>query len=68
MFVFLNMFALNRPEVMIPHAADKFDKGGNLSDQQTKEKIRELIEALAGWTIKHQRMQRQREYRIVDAV
>lgn len=36
MFVFLNMFALNRPEVMIPYAADKFDKEGNLTDAFTK--------------------------------
>lgn len=60
MFVFLNMFALNQPEVMIPNAADKFDKEGNLIDAFTKERIKELVEALVNWTIKHQRMQKQR--------
>jgi chromate reductase, NAD(P)H dehydrogenase (quinone) len=29
MFVFLNIHTLNRPEVMIPNAADKFDDQGN---------------------------------------
>ena len=59
MFVFLNMFALNRPEVMIPNAADKFDKDGNLTDAFTKERIKELVEALVDWTMKHQKMQQQ---------
>lgn len=64
MFVFLNMFALNRPEVMIPYAADKFDKEGNLTDVFTKEMIKQLVEALVNWTIKHQRMQQQQ--RVVE--
>ena len=51
MFVFLNMYALNRPEVIIPHAADKFDSAGNLTDQQTKEKIQELLKALSAWAV-----------------
>ena len=69
MFVFLNVFALNRPEVMIPLAADKFDKDGNLTDQNTRERIRELVEELAGWAVKHQRMQRQlrQEHRVAGA-
>lgn len=50
MFVFLNMHPINRPEVMIPHAADKFDGQGNITDAKTKEKIRELLAALVKWT------------------
>ena len=50
MCVFLNMFPLNQPEVMIPFAADKFDAGGNLTDAKTNEKIRELLQALVAWT------------------
>ena len=46
MFVFLNMYPLNRPEVMIPSAAEKFDEQGNLIDAHTKEKIGELLQAL----------------------
>ena len=47
MFVYLNMYPLNRPEVIIPNAADKFDSAGNLTDQHTKEKIQELLKALS---------------------
>ena len=49
MFVFLNMFPLNQPEVMIADADQKFDKDGNLKDEKTAQKIRELLEALADW-------------------
>jgi chromate reductase len=52
MFVFLNMYALNRPEVMIPRAADKFDAQGNLIDNDTRERIRELLSALVVWAIR----------------
>ena len=50
MFVFLNMFPLNQPEVMIPYADDKFDNEGNLKDQKTTQKIRELLATLTEWT------------------
>ena len=49
-FVPLNMFPLNRPEVMIARADGKFDSEGNLKDQLTTQKIRELLEALIEWT------------------
>ncbi|MCL4374805.1 NAD(P)H-dependent oxidoreductase [Patescibacteria group bacterium] len=49
-FVFLNMFPLNRPEVMIPNAQEKFDGQGNLTDAYTKEKIKQLLESLVDWT------------------
>jgi chromate reductase len=49
-FVFLNMFPINRPEVMIPFATEKFDADGNLIDDKSRQKIRELLEALAAWT------------------
>ena len=49
MFVFLNMFPLNQPEVMIANADEKFDEQGNLKDDKTAQKIRELLEALADW-------------------
>jgi chromate reductase, NAD(P)H dehydrogenase (quinone) len=54
-FVFLNMFPLNRPEVMIARADQKFDTEGNLKDQLTTQKIRELLEALIDWTKSLQR-------------
>jgi chromate reductase, NAD(P)H dehydrogenase (quinone) len=50
--VFLNMYPLNRPEVMVPFAQDKIDKEGKVTDQKTREKIRELLESLVAWTNK----------------
>ena len=49
-FVFLSCFALNQPEVMVPFAQEKIDKDGKVTDQKTREKIRELLESLVGWT------------------
>ncbi|AIF85125.1 putative flavoprotein [Candidatus Nitrososphaera evergladensis SR1] len=57
MFVFLNMYALNRPEVMIANAARKFDAQGNLVDDETRERIRELMSALVSWTARLRQMQ-----------
>jgi chromate reductase, NAD(P)H dehydrogenase (quinone) len=54
-FVFLNMFPVNQPEVMIAYAEDKFDNDGILKDQPTIQKIRQLLESLAGWTKSLQR-------------
>lgn len=51
-FVFLDVHTLNRPEVMVAHAADKIDAKGRLTDQKTREKIAELIEALVELTLK----------------
>ena len=55
MFVFLNMLALNRPEVMISKAAERFDERGNLTDEDTKNRIRKLLQALVEWTQYHER-------------
>jgi chromate reductase, NAD(P)H dehydrogenase (quinone) len=49
-FVFLTCFALNQPEVMVPFAQDKIDKDGNVTDEKTREKIKELLENLVAWT------------------
>jgi chromate reductase len=48
--VFTNMLPLNKPEVMIQRARDKFDANGNLTDEHSREQIRALLEALAAWT------------------
>ena len=50
MMVFLNMFPINQPEVMIANAADRFDAEGNLTDETTKDYIRRLLQALVEWT------------------
>jgi len=49
-FVFLDMYPLNRPEVMMSFAGDNVDAGGNVSNEQTRQLIRELLEALVQWT------------------
>jgi chromate reductase len=48
--VFLNMFPLNQPEVMIANAAERFDADGNLTDETTKDYIRKLLQNLVEWT------------------
>jgi chromate reductase len=50
--VFLNMYPLNQPEVMVPFAQEKIDQNGRVTDQKTREKIKELLEALVIWTRK----------------
>ena len=49
-FVFLNMYPLNRPEVMVSTAQEKIDANGRVTDQKTREKIKELLESLVAWT------------------
>ncbi len=49
-FVWLNMYPLNQPEVMVPFANEKIDNDGNVTDPKTKEKIKELLESLVIWT------------------
>jgi chromate reductase len=44
--VFLNMYPLNQPEVMVPFTQEKIDQNGQVTDQKTREKIKELLEAL----------------------
>jgi chromate reductase len=44
------MHPLNRPEVMISKAAERFDAEGNLMDEKTRDYIRRLVEALVQWT------------------
>jgi chromate reductase, NAD(P)H dehydrogenase (quinone) len=51
-FVFLDMHAVNRPEVIVTFAAQKIDDKGNLTDEHTREKIRELLAALVDMTRK----------------
>jgi chromate reductase len=48
--VFLNMFPVNQPEVMIANAAQRFDAEGNLTDEKTRGFIRQLLQNLVDWT------------------
>lgn len=49
-FVFLDMYALNQPEVMVAFAQDKIDSQGRVTDQETVDRIKKLLEALVAWT------------------
>lgn len=49
-FVFLNMYPVNQPEVMISQAAQRFDAQGNLVDETSRKLIRQLLENLVNWT------------------
>jgi chromate reductase len=50
MMVFLNMYPINQPEVMIGNASERFDAEGNLTHEATKDFIRQLLQNLADWT------------------
>ena len=50
MLIFLNAMPVNRPEVMIGQAQNKFDADGNLTDEPTREFIRKLLVSLRDWT------------------
>jgi chromate reductase len=50
--VFLNMFPVNKPEVMIPQAQNRFDAEGRLTDETAKGLIKQLMESLQSWTLR----------------
>ena len=50
--VFLNMHVVNQPEVMVGVAQDKIDSNGVLTDEKTKEVIKNLLEKLVELTKK----------------
>jgi len=45
-FVFLNIFPVNQPEVLIGNAAQHFDTAGNLADERTRDNMRQLLRNL----------------------
>jgi chromate reductase len=45
----LNAFVLHKPEVFIGQAGAKIDGAGNLTDETTKNFMRQQLEALAAW-------------------
>jgi chromate reductase, NAD(P)H dehydrogenase (quinone) len=48
----MNMLVLNKPEVMVQRAWEKFDQHGNLTDDATRQKVKELLLALQDWTLR----------------
>ena len=51
-FVFLNMYPMNKPEVFITFAHQKFDDNGRLLDEKAKELMRGLLGSLVDRAIK----------------
>ena len=51
-FVYLNGLVMNRPEVMVPAAQNKFDATGALTDQPTREFIAAHLAALKAWVLR----------------
>jgi chromate reductase, NAD(P)H dehydrogenase (quinone) len=50
MFVFLNMHPVNGPEVIVTFAQNKFDANGKLTDENTSEFLKQLLQNLTNWT------------------
>ncbi|MEO7909996.1 MAG: NADPH-dependent FMN reductase [Roseiflexaceae bacterium] len=46
----INTLIINRPQVQIMRSWEKFDPDGRLTDEQSRQEIRALLEALAAWT------------------
>jgi hypothetical protein len=44
------LFPINQPKVMIGNAAERFDAERNLTDDATKEFIRQFLQNLVEWT------------------
>jgi chromate reductase, NAD(P)H dehydrogenase (quinone) len=51
-FVFLDMYPINKPEVFVTFAPSKFDDKGNLTDETARKLIGELLRNLVAWTKK----------------
>ena len=47
---YTNGFVLPLPEVLVDFAGEKFDDDGNLTDDDTREEVRDLLVSLAAWT------------------
>jgi chromate reductase len=50
--VYLNMFPINQPEVLISSAMDRFDQDGNLTHLPTREHIVRLLQSLGDWVLR----------------
>jgi chromate reductase len=53
-FVTINVQGLNKPEIFLPYAGEKFDGEGHLIDEDFREQIRAQLIALHAWAIQLQ--------------
>lgn len=49
-FVFLDMHPLNRPELMVSRAPERFDESLRLVDESIRDRLHQLLVALGDWT------------------
>jgi chromate reductase len=63
--VALNMHPVNRPEVMVVSIDEKIDEKGNLTDEETSKRIRQLLESLVKWAKRLKENERERLHNIV---
>lgn len=47
--IFTNMIAMNKPELFVSKAHEKFDSEGKLTDGETRQKLRAFLVAFAAW-------------------
>ncbi|HYH91915.1 MAG TPA: NAD(P)H-dependent oxidoreductase, partial [Candidatus Saccharimonadales bacterium] len=52
---YTNGFVLPLPEVLVGLAGERFDEAGNLTDEDTRQEVRDLLVSLATWTRRLQR-------------
>lgn len=45
--IFTNMVPLNKPELLVPKAHEKFDKEGNLTDEDTRQRLGAFLAAFS---------------------
>ncbi len=47
--IFLNAYPMNKPEILVPYAKDKFNDSGKLTDEFTIKMVKEFLASLVKW-------------------
>ncbi|WP_394843672.1 NAD(P)H-dependent oxidoreductase [Pendulispora brunnea] len=53
--VFLNLHVMNKPEVFVRRAGDKFDAEGNLTDEAIRKTLTQYMQSFAEWIASHKK-------------
>jgi chromate reductase len=54
-FVYTNMFPINKPGVLVARARQKFDQEGRLTSEKSAKLVREQLQALLEWALRLRR-------------
>jgi chromate reductase len=57
-FVFLNMYPMNKPEVFVPHAQEKIDDTGRVTDEETRQVVLKFLQSFVRWVRKSKKRDR----------